>query len=103
MSHGSAPARVLGCHIVSAERSVTATPERQWSGSPTPSVDILVLRIVTNVSNSVVHDAVSDEVIEEGHERVTVLYALTEGKKIARCGRDRRHGVSRSGVRRGAE
>jgi hypothetical protein len=89
MPHGSAPARVLGCHIVSAERSVTATPERQWSGSPTPSVDILVLRIV---SSSVAHDAVSDEVIEEGHERVTVLYALTEGKKIARCGRDRRYG-----------
>ena len=92
MSHGSAPARVLGCYIVSTERSVTTIPERQWSGSPTPSVDVLVLRIVTKVSNSMAHDAVSDEVIEEGHERVAVLYALTEGKKIASCGRDRRYG-----------
>jgi hypothetical protein len=47
---------------------------------------------MTNVSNSVAPDAVSDEVIEEDHERVAVLYALTEGKKIASCSRDRRYG-----------
>jgi hypothetical protein len=62
-----------------------------WLSDP-QRVDILGLRIVTNVSNSVAHDAVSDEVIKEGHERVTVLYALTEDKKIASCGRDRRYG-----------
>jgi hypothetical protein len=103
----------FGCHIVSAERSITsvfgrrflrvpdlrgsagltATPERRWSGSPTPpNGDVLALRIMSNVSNSVPPDAVSDEATEEDHECVAVLYALTEGKKIASCGRDGRYG-----------
>jgi hypothetical protein len=47
---------------------------------------------MASVSNSVPPDAVSDDVIEKDHERVAVLYALTEGKKIASWGRDGRYG-----------